>query len=500
MKKDVLKLITVAGLILGLSSCADDFLVEEPTQFINADQLGEIIDVNPLIGDATMTGIYETMFRAGTGGTTSHDDFGQKGYDVYMDMLCGDMALATSTYGWYRANITEFQAPLDFTRQENYRYWRYYYRVINLSNLLISSLQPQIESGDFAAATGYTYGQALAMRAHSYFYLTQLAAKEYNPSAEILPIYTESGIAGKPKSTMGEVYELMENDLTTAIALLDGYNRPTKTQINKPIAQTILAYVLASRRDRWTEVATLTAEAMAGSGATLMDNTNTVNGIRGGFNNIDGQGLMWGIDLNEDIGLGLISWWGQIDYFSYSYAAVGDAKSMDVDLYNSMRPDDVRRQQFFPNPGPNFLQPIFKFYDSDRVAFGSSQIVKADYHYMRYAELILLNAEALANLGQDGPARTMLGNLVNVRVADPSYLNGLTGQALKDEIYKQIRLELWGEGKSYLAMKRGQRTITRGANHLSFVGVPIPHNDDRLTFKIPQQELQDNVFINDQND
>jgi hypothetical protein len=44
-------------------------------------------------------------------------------------------------------------------------------------------------------------------------------------------------------------------------------------------------------------------------------------------------------------------------------------------------------------------------------------------------------------------------------------------------------------------MKRNKATITRGPNHLSFVGVPISYDDDRLTFEIPQAEIQNNPFI-----
>jgi hypothetical protein len=189
-----------------------------------------------------------------------------------------------------------------------------------------------------------------------------------------------------------------------------------------------------------------------------------------------------------------------MDAFSYSYAAVGDNKAMDLDLYESMRPDDVRRDQYYNNPSSaRHLQPLFKFYDSDRVIFGSSQIVKADYIYMRYAEPLLLNIEALAKDGREGEAKTALENFVSARGMDPSYISALNGQALQDEIYKQTRLELWGEGKSYFALKRNEGTVVRGANHLSFVGEAMQWNDERLTFEIPQQEIQDNTNISDQN-
>jgi len=143
--------------------------------------------------------------------------------------------------------------------------------------------------------------------------------------------------------------------------------------------------------------------------------------------------------------------------------------------------------------------PLFKFYDEDRVHTGTSSIVKADYVYMRVAEMHLMAAEMAAFAGNDGAARVHLKNLVSTRVPDASYIDGLSGQALKDEIYLQTRIELWGEGKSYLAMKRNQATTTRGANHLSFVGEAIPYNDERMTFEIPEGEIQYNPFISTQN-
>lgn len=513
MKRTILNITKFVAIATLLVSCGEDYLVEEPTgSEVNIRQIGEAAEVNPEISGAFMTGVYATMFTTRTGGTTSHQDMGQKGYDIYGDMISGDMALTTSTYGWYRARITELQAPQDFTQQENYQVWRYYFRVINRANLVIETIlqqpQPETEAELMEIVAGLTdgnrhiLGQSLAMRAHSYFNLSQYMINDVTASwnSPTLPVYTVAGLAAKERSTTQEVYKLMEDDLTIAIDLLDDYNRPSKVEVDQAVAQTILAYVLASRKDRWQDVVTVSNAALGRTTATLMTADQSINGIRGGFNDVNSQGWMWGIDINEDIGIGLVSWWGQMDAFSYSYAAVGDNKAMDIDLYESMRPDDIRRQQFFNNPASaRHLQPINKFYDSDRVIFGTSQVVKADYIYMRYAETLLLNIEALAKSGAEGAARTALINFASTRIDDTSYISSLNGQALIDEIYKQTRLELWGEGKSYYAMKRNEATIVRGSNHLSFGGEAMPWNDERLTFEIPLQEIQDNNFINDQN-
>jgi hypothetical protein len=47
-------------------------------------------------------------------------------------------------------------------------------------------------------------------------------------------------------------------------------------------------------------------------------------------------------------------------------------------------------------------------------------------------------------------------------------------------------------------MKRNQATIVRASNHLSDVGEEIPYNDVRLTFMIPESEIQNNPNISQQ--
>ena len=83
--------------------------------------------------------------------------------------------------------------------------------------------------------------------------------------------------------------------------------------------------------------------------------------------------------------------------------------------------------------------------------------------------------------------------LVSKRDTDPAYVSALSDKKLKDEIYKQLRIELWGEGKSYLAMKRNKATITRKGRR--YENGSFSYNDDRLTFVIPRNEIQNNPNI-----
>lgn len=500
--KNYFKLLVLLVVFKGLTGCSEEFLdnsgesgESNQTQFLTEAQTSAGTEENAFIPAAFVSGIYAQQVQVGSGGSASQVDFGQKGYDIFGDMLSGDMALSQSSFGWYRASITEFQAPLDFTRGENRMPWRYYYRIIRSANTVIDGLGgndvvPELDE------LRYNLGQAKTMRAHSYFYLTQYFQKEYNPSEEILPLYLSPIASNLPKSTAAEIYDQMEADLTQGIELLDGFNRLDKSQVNQDVAKAIYAYVLGAKGGRDAEVASLTQDVINNGAFTMLAPGDVTNGFRD-YNN---PSWMWGINITDVIGLGLVSWWGQVDAFSYSYGWAGDYKTIDQSLFDEIPDDDVRKAQFLGDEASGrYLQPLFKFYATDQIG-GTSTTTVADYVYMRIEEMYLLNAEANARSGNVAAARTSLRALLDRRIPDSGYVDSLSGQGLLDEIYLQTRIELWGEGKSYLAMKRNKATTVRGSNHLSFQGVSIPYNDERMQFEIPIDEIQNNPSLSSQND
>jgi hypothetical protein len=168
-------LITIA-ITAVMAGCKKEELVERPTQNIDFDRLGEAAKQDPTLLNGMVAGLYSTMYNPETGGTTGDDDFGQKGVDIYSDMLASDMVLGDVVYGWY-SPVARFQATKDFTRNEAYIPWRYYYRIIFAANNLIAVL-----GGNDAPLTNATLkaymGQAKAMRAYGYFYLANLYSEK----------------------------------------------------------------------------------------------------------------------------------------------------------------------------------------------------------------------------------------------------------------------------------------------------------------------------------
>lgn len=490
MKINILKSVFALAVFATFFSCEKEFLDTSPTSFINLDDTGASGKLNPEILDATLNGIYSMMVNTGTGGTTVHEDFGQKGYDVMNDFLSGDLALTANNYNRYGIFVN-LLATVDYANNSNYMPWRYYYRVIRSSNLVIKSLGGNDAVPESADAK-HSLGQAKALRAYAYFYLSQMYAPEYNAGATVLPIYKDSDDPVQAQATMEEVYAFMIEDLSSAITLLDGFTRPSKTNINKDVAKALLAYVYAAKNESASNLlAKNLADEVIASGYSLTTSSQAV----GGFNNLATPSWIWGFDVTLVNGLDLVSWWGQMDVFTYSYQWAGDKKGIDNGLYAKIKANDIRKTQF---DVPSGLQPRNKFYNAARV-IGGQRNIEDDYIYMRVDEMYLLSAEMAAKEGQDGPAKLRLNQLLALRFSNPAdyaYVDGLAGSALLDEVILQTRIEFWGEGKSYLSMKRNKQTMTRGTNHVFHAGLSIPYSDPRLTYEIPRAEIQNNPLIN----
>lgn len=487
--KNYAKIFVALFVILGMASCSEDFLEREPSGQITAEQIQEASKTNPDISKAMVSGIYSLTFAFGTGGDGGHDDFGQKSIDICMDMMSGDMALGGKRYGWF-SDVAQLQAMRSPDARALMN-WTYYYTIIKSANEVIDGL-----GGTDAEPTDDLnrafMGQAKTLRAYAYFYLANLYAHP-NMSDPCVPIYdTQLTTEARPRSTVQEVLDFVISDLEDAVGYLDGYDRgSSKTEINQYVAEGYLAYAYL-HAGRYSEAAAAAINVINNGGFPLMTATEITET---GFNNVSIPGWMWAIDLTIDNSPALPTFWGMVDIFTYSYAGVGDHKGMDDGLWATIPDTDIRKQQFVDAFGDGGLLPIWKFYDNGRTVFGN-RTWDNDEVYMRVAEMYLIAAEAYARASNETDAKEVLIALVADRdAAAPDRINGLSGQALLDEIYFQWRVEMWGEGKSLLAMKRFNATMTRGTNHVDLAGETYSYNDSRMIYEIPENELNNNPMI-----
>ena len=119
---------------------------------------------------------------------------------------------------------------------------------------------------------------------------------------------------------------------------------------------------------------------------------------------------------------------------------------------------------------------------------------------MRVEEFYLLSAESAARTGNEAAAKATMIDLLDNRMPNAaSTVNALSGAALQDFIYLQTQIEMWGEGKTYFAMKRNQATVTRGVNHVYRAGETFQWDSDEMSFQIPENEINNNPSISEQN-
>ncbi len=499
MKKSLIYLL-VATSILSVG-CSEDFL--DPirnTNVVTSEDIAANAGINPALVEGSLNGIGSLLIEpAGITGTR-HYDLGQKGVDIWLDILSGDMALSANSYGWYQ-NTANLISTVDFSREENSIIWRYYYKVIALSNNVINSLG----GNDVTPATPqarHIYAQAKAYRAYAYFYLAQIFQRAYDPAQPILP-YNDGDDANisYAKVPASQIYGLIESDLTQAIAFLDDFTPSSKQQMNKYIVRGLLAYTYAAKGD-YPAAKTL-ADQIVDSGAYQLTTTGELAfpGAGSGFNDVNANSWMWGYDITTEMGHQLLDWWGQMDYFTYSYQWAGDRKTIDTGLLAIIPANDIRRTQFGTS-GTSLRMPINKFFAPART-IGGQQIITTDLVFMRVDEFYLLSAEAAAKSGNEAAAKTRLKELLTSRLGGAAnadaYVDPLSGSALREAIYRQTRIELWGEGKSYLAMKRNQATVTRGTNHVFRAGQSFLYDSDEMSFQIPQLEMDNNSEITGQN-
>lgn len=119
-----------------------------------------------------------------------------------------------------------------------------------------------------------------------------------------------------------------------------------------------------------------------------------------------------------------------------------------------------------------------------------------DEVYMRVEEMYLIHAEASVRSNDLNGAKTTLKALLAERdQATAVTVEGMSADELLEMIYFNWRLEMWGEGRGLLTMKRFKKSVVRGGNDFAYPGKTISYDDSRLYFEIPENELTNNPNI-----
>ncbi len=487
----------VLGFILLGTACSDDFLDVKTTDRLTSEAALATMESDPAKLEGFVNAIYSMMVKYDLV-YTNHDAFGYMSILHSTDMMSEDIVQVKATHFTYDYLLDNRGDTFRRTRVN----WTYLYSMISNANIVLN-----LTSAESTSPTIKAYrGQVLALRGLAYYYLIQLYQQNYgivNASTDLpgIPLYFATN-EGKPnrleRVPVKEVYAQIESDLTTAVENLDGYSRKSKNQINYYVANGILAryYLLA---EKWDKAVLASLEAQKG-GAIM-----TATKIHDGFMDIANTEWLWGFDHTAETETRYASFFSHISNITPGYGGLEfGSRLIDKRLYESIPATDERKKLF---------QGATQIFDATSLGTSSMSTTTAtgwklpyaslkfgwngswtmDYPYMRVAEMVLIEAEALARQNKGSEAATALKKLLVNR--DPAWNNSTV---TVDEIWMQRRIELWGEGFAYFDLKRLNKGIDRtysGTNHRVDAQKKFNAGTKDWIYRIPQTEILENTEI-----
>lgn len=492
----------------GLAACEDMDTMPEGSTVLES-QKAETAKLEPSRAMASVYGAFKSMYTYMPNGSSVHVDFGYPMQMLLTDFNGEDLASTSSGYNWLSSSVEYTNRAVSST-YSNYM-WSNLYNYIRSANAILSSFSEENETYMWCRAEGY------ALRAFAYFNLAQLYQfnKVGHENSPCVPIITEENTAdffvnGGKRATVQEVYDLIYSDIDKAIEILSEVQPQSSDKIYISLAT---AYGL---RARINLVCREWSAALADAEAAIKEADD--NGIAPAaisevsvptFVSYDETNWMWGIptaETDDVVTSGIVNWPSHINIFSYGYAYVcaGKTAKVSIKLFNTINDSDARKGWWLDAKGNSANLTAKELAYANKYAgpyvcvkfapYGGalrSTTAANDIPLMRIEEMYLIKAEALSRTG--GDATSFLNTFVQT-YRDPSY--SYTGSDINTEIWRQRRIELWGEGLNWFDIMRLETGVDRrNAGFGSDAVFVIDPTDTKLLWNIPENEIEQNPAL-----
>ena len=373
------------------------------------------------------------------------------------------------------------------------RIWQWLYEGVNRANYMEEN-KPNIEFDGKESL----YGEVYFLRAYYYFELVKFFGD--------VPLFTEfrltAGDSGNlVRSPKEEVYAQIELDLQNAIAVLPN-SQAEAGRVNKYTAYALLGKVLLYQ-DKFTEAAS-TFDNIIGVYSLLGDYGTQF--LRFGENGPESvfeiqytntsNWYDWGCPQCSEGNYGIIMN-GPRGWNGPEYAQGWSFNVPTEDFYNSYHPQDLRRdatilniEEFANATGASYTEGynhtgFFNNKYIPRAGESGGQIelnYLTNYRIIRYADVLLMAAEAYNRSGINDNLALSYLNQVRIRAFDDDEfeLNNLSGANLTNAIWEERKFELAMEGHRFFDLVR-----TSQASSV----IPGFIQGKHEVFPIPQQEI-----------
>ena len=345
-------------------------------------------------------------------------------------------------------------------------FWTGQYRNITLCNQLLNNISAITMSETLK--TRYM-AEAKFVRAYSYFRLV----RAYGDVPLRLDLPSDPANFIIPRTSKAEIYAFIEKDLTEAASVLpQSYGAADLGRITKGAALGMHAKV-AMYQKKWADVLSYTNQVI-GLGYSLFPDfekgfrTNNENSVESLFE-IQAEMLVGNPDASNSqysqvqgvAGLPAGGWGFNVP--SAVLAAAFETGDPRRDATIIFRGETTPQGDVIPNTVVNPMYNQKSYVPFSQYISGFNQGAQQNIRVLRFADVLLMNAEAANELGNTSLALTSL-NKVRLRAR-----NGLTGilpdvtvtdqTALRLAIYKERQVELAMESDRYFDVVRQGRGL-----------------------------------------
>lgn len=451
MKRSILLLV-----FIGLTACQKNFLDLKPLSQPNVDNFYQTAND---FGNA-VNGAYDVLQSASQYG----GDFNTLIEARSDNVLDND----PSSNAGLRYNLDRFIEPTTNTILRDT--WGSLYTGINRTNLILD----KIDGAGLPAVTidaplkARYKGEAQFIRALSYFNLVRLWGKV----PLVLTAGTTTDARSYVRNEVAEVYAAIEKDLTDAGANLPvSYTGADVGRATAGAAKGLLGKVYVTQK-KFTQAVPLLRDVITANTYRLLPNIADVFAVA----NKNNAEIVFAVKFKKGVGGALSEghalWYG---------TNIGD--NIEPSLRAAYPVGDKRLPLTVQIPVPSNVNVVpRKFYDE----FSATNDVGNDFPVLRYADVLLLYAEALNEVGYQPTGDALLSlNQVRTRAGAPVYTAAqlATQAAFRDAVINERRLELALENDRWFDLVRTGRAV----DALKATGITVPAS--RTVYPIPQAEI-----------
>ncbi|MBO9633203.1 MAG: RagB/SusD family nutrient uptake outer membrane protein [Chitinophagaceae bacterium] len=456
--------------VLLLSGCKKLLEIDPPLASITTDEMF----ANNRQAELAISGVYSKMIHgtAATGNALNAESYFASGLSTFAGGLSSDELVLPATYNAGDLSVVQNKITTASSRKSD-AIWNSAYRTVFDATAVIEGIEASASSELVQSVRDQLTGEALALRAFSYFYLVN----NFGDLPLVLSSDSKKNLA-LSRSPVAKVYEQIIADLVKARSLMSSdfsfVNNNEKVRVNKWFAEALLARVYLYTHQYQLAIAS----------ATEVINQRSL------------------FDLETDLAK---------VFLKGSKEAIFQLKQNGDDpVYKNGTPEGIRflNNLNLPNISPDFRlsdQLLGSFEPNDKrkttwvgvyppystaAKYKNGQGLEY-YVVMRLAEQYLIRAEAIAK-GTPGNVKDAITdiNLLRKRANIPELDENLPVTTVIDTIAHERRIELFAEwGHRWFDLKR----TGKAAEVLPQLPYKQPWwGDYQLLYPIPDTDIKRN--------